>query len=258
MLKKILKVTLVLIGIVILVFGCIYFNQVNKAKVKIDAMISDADKMANENDYYGAIDKLKEIPQKFNINYVGLGSIKDDVNDKIKDYTEKESNDTSGENLERAIDHGKKSIVKNLVEKGVDINSKVDGDSVFNYAVKNNCGIDVIKLMIEKGAIVGYDIVDESKDNTVNKVLRDTYDKQEEAKRQAKEKADKAEEERLDSFKDKYPEIGMTYAEVEHSMIGKPNHINTTTTANGKEEQWVYGYSTYIYFKNGIVTAIQN
>lgn len=39
---------------------------------------------------------------------------------------------------------------------------------------------------------------------------------------------------------------------------GKPEDINTTVTSYGKREQWVYGLGSYVYFKDGKVTAIQN
>jgi hypothetical protein len=38
---------------------------------------------------------------------------------------------------------------------------------------------------------------------------------------------------------------------------GIPNQINRTTTSYDVEEQWVY-YNNYLYFKNGILTTIQN
>ena len=37
-----------------------------------------------------------------------------------------------------------------------------------------------------------------------------------------------------------------------------PTKINTTATANGTHEQWVYPDGRYYYFTNGILTAIQN
>lgn len=52
------------------------------------------------------------------------------------------------------------------------------------------------------------------------------------------------------------PAIGMTEAEVYASTWGKPQKVNTTETAAGKREQWVYD-GGYIYLDNGIVTAIQ-
>ena len=51
--------------------------------------------------------------------------------------------------------------------------------------------------------------------------------------------------------------IGMTKTEVENSTWGKPKDINKTTTAYGTQEQWCYSGYKYIYFENGIVTAIQ-
>jgi hypothetical protein len=50
--------------------------------------------------------------------------------------------------------------------------------------------------------------------------------------------------------------IGMTKAQVIASCWGKPQNINTTATANGIHEQWVYG-GGYVYLDNGVVTAVQ-
>lgn len=38
---------------------------------------------------------------------------------------------------------------------------------------------------------------------------------------------------------------------------GKPKSINKSTSKYGVDEQWVYGYNSYLYFSNGKVTAIQ-
>ena len=56
----------------------------------------------------------------------------------------------------------------------------------------------------------------------------------------------------------KEPAIGMTKDEVLDSTWGKPKDINKTTTAYGTREQWCYSGYKYIYFKNGIVTSIQD
>lgn len=55
----------------------------------------------------------------------------------------------------------------------------------------------------------------------------------------------------------KAPEIGMTADEVKKSTWGEPTKINKTTYSWGTSEQWVYSNYRYIYFENGIVTAIQ-
>ena len=52
--------------------------------------------------------------------------------------------------------------------------------------------------------------------------------------------------------------IGMTKQQVLDSMWGSPEKINTTTTKYGVSEQWVYPNYNYLYFENGILTAIQN
>lgn len=53
------------------------------------------------------------------------------------------------------------------------------------------------------------------------------------------------------------PAIGMTPDEVRNSYWGNPKEINKTTTAYGTSEQWVYSGYRYIYFDDGVVTAIQ-
>jgi hypothetical protein len=53
--------------------------------------------------------------------------------------------------------------------------------------------------------------------------------------------------------------IGMTAKQViEKSSWGEPATVNKIVTANGVDEQWVYGLRSYLYFKNGRLTAIQN
>lgn len=54
------------------------------------------------------------------------------------------------------------------------------------------------------------------------------------------------------------PRIGMTKDQVESSKWGNPSDINRTITADSISEQWVYGIGRYIYFKNGVVIAIQD
>jgi len=41
-------------------------------------------------------------------------------------------------------------------------------------------------------------------------------------------------------------------------MLGKSIKINRTTTVYGVSEQWVYDNYNYLYFEDGILTAIQN
>ncbi|AFM41004.1 hypothetical protein Desaci_2029 [Desulfosporosinus acidiphilus SJ4] len=52
--------------------------------------------------------------------------------------------------------------------------------------------------------------------------------------------------------------IGMTQQQVLDSSWGRPNEVNRTVTANGTHEQWVYDNGGYLYFDNGILTAVQN
>jgi hypothetical protein len=54
-----------------------------------------------------------------------------------------------------------------------------------------------------------------------------------------------------------FPRIGMRALDVMLSRWGAPQHTNKTTSARGTSEQWVYGDGKYLYFENGILTAIQ-
>lgn len=49
--------------------------------------------------------------------------------------------------------------------------------------------------------------------------------------------------------------IGMT-AEQARLSWGKPDQINSTTTANIEHEQWVYGRK-YLYIENGVLRSMQ-
>jgi hypothetical protein len=68
---------------------------------------------------------------------------------------------------------------------------------------------------------------------------------------------EKRPKERQDSKPKSPPRIGMTEAQVLASSWGKPTSVNTTITAYGNSEQWVYGNRMYVYFRNGKVSAIQ-
>lgn len=52
--------------------------------------------------------------------------------------------------------------------------------------------------------------------------------------------------------------LGMTQEEVRACGWGNPSSINTTTTARGTHEQWVYDGRSYLYFQGNRLTAIQN
>lgn len=51
--------------------------------------------------------------------------------------------------------------------------------------------------------------------------------------------------------------IGMTPEDVRASSWGKPNNINRSIYSHGVSEQWVYGGGNYLYFRNGVLDAIQ-
>lgn len=51
--------------------------------------------------------------------------------------------------------------------------------------------------------------------------------------------------------------IGMS-AEMALESQGTPIEINRTVTASVVREQWVYGTGVYLYFDNGVLTAVQD
>lgn len=51
--------------------------------------------------------------------------------------------------------------------------------------------------------------------------------------------------------------VGMSAQDAIDSSWGKPRKVNRTTTAHGVSEQWVYD-GGYLYFRDGVLTSIQN
>jgi hypothetical protein len=52
--------------------------------------------------------------------------------------------------------------------------------------------------------------------------------------------------------------IGMTAEQViNDTSWGRPNHVNSTTTAAGEREQWLYPGQQYLSFENGRLVAVQ-
>lgn len=79
-----------------------------------------------------------------------------------------------------------------------------------------------------------------------------------------KEKLDREAAEYVQSLRDEEelkksnPAIGMTKSQVEKCAWGKPDRKNISEYSWGIEEQWVYDGKGYVYFENGVVTAIQH
>lgn len=87
------------------------------------------------------------------------------------------------------------------------------------------------------------------------KAERIAKEKREAAAREAKEKMEAAKQ--LAEWRKKGVTIGMTAERVRLSNWGRPDHINRTIRSSGVREQWVYD-GGYLYFEDGILTAIQN
>jgi hypothetical protein len=73
-----------------------------------------------------------------------------------------------------------------------------------------------------------------------------------------REKATDAEAKRVRSEKKREGvSVGMSEQDALDSSWGKPQKINRTTNAYGVSEQWVYD-GGFLYFKDGVLTSIQN
>jgi len=115
----------------------------------------------------------------------------------------------------------------------------------------------LIDSSIESGVLLTYDPVAKQKEQEAAEA------------RQAKVAAAQRSAERISLIKaKKWPaniekavldgkvQIGMTDEQVRMSL-GKPVTVNRTVTANTVTEQWVYGSSTYLYFRDGVLTSWQ-
>jgi hypothetical protein len=83
--------------------------------------------------------------------------------------------------------------------------------------------------------------------------------KEAEAKQAAKARLEEyvqANPEYREAILNKKVTLGMSTDDVIASW-GKPDHVNTTVTASGKHEQWVYG-DQYLYFEDGRITSWQS
>ena len=69
---------------------------------------------------------------------------------------------------------------------------------------------------------------------------------------------EREEQKQAEESKNAEPEIGMTKSEVLNGAWGAPDKKNIDEYEWGIEEQWVYDGRGYVYFVNGIVTAIQH
>lgn len=73
-----------------------------------------------------------------------------------------------------------------------------------------------------------------------------------------REKAADAEAKRIRAEKKRNGvSVGMSEQDALDSSWGKPRKINRTTNAYDISEQWVYD-GGYLYFKDGLLTSIQN
>lgn len=72
-----------------------------------------------------------------------------------------------------------------------------------------------------------------------------------------KDKIAKDAEAKRAELKQQEPAIGMTEYEVLNSAWGEPKDKNVTITKYGTHEQWIYAHNRYVYFDDGMVSAVQ-
>ena len=80
---------------------------------------------------------------------------------------------------------------------------------------------------------------------------RIAYLAHEKAQQRADEAADRARRRRQGVA------VGMSQNDVLLSSWGRPDHINRSEYSWGNTEQWVYSTGNYLYFRNGVLSAIQ-
>lgn len=106
----------------------------------------------------------------------------------------------------------------------------------FDKGIIERAAVEQIKITYEDGTSIKY-ISSEGKEAEEQKTI--------------------AEEKERQDYLANEPKIGMTTDEVKASNWGNPQKINKTTYEWGTTEQWCYPNNEYIYFEDGIVTAIQ-
>ena len=92
----------------------------------------------------------------------------------------------------------------------------------------------------------------------IKKMQKETNDRYNDLMQKFEEERQKKRNYEIQLAKKPNAKIGMTKDKiVNKSNWGEPDDINTTIDSYGTFEQWVYGSSQYLYFKNGKLTSIQ-
>ena len=177
------------------------------------------------------------------------------------------------------------ATLKPLLGKLEVVNFKSEGETIFEYIVKNSKGekfiirkscelltdedvapYNGVNIFRNRTAIID-DLIDETAWVFNTSILKNVAAKEAAAKetrvRQSQELQD-----RPNKLMKKYGEkiaqkilngrveIGMT-ADMCIEAWGKPDRVNTTIIVGLKSEQWVYGITHFLYFENGVLTGIQ-
>jgi hypothetical protein len=211
-----------------------YFHkQMQQAKAMIDSYRIDLDlsEYQNEADYY----KMHPAKTQEQIR-----------KEKIEEFHQESAR-------QRQKDYEKQ---KNLREYNIKIQKRNDSLKIVAERVKYVA--DSIELINEK-----IENERQRKEEIAYQVKTEQEIKRAKAKRAESEKIRHAElirkygQEKGDLIFNKKVKIGWSKEMCTESW-GKPNDINRTTMQDLVREQWVYGLDRYLYFDNGVLTAIQD
>lgn len=238
-------------------------DKIEQAKAEnIDTEFIDMLSQVNITDnYYMSYEMSEGLEKKIELlkGYNELVKVSNSINN--KDYIEANNllatlnSNTDNEDIKEKItakqEEIKDVLYEQVIAKAQELINKKDYTSA--------------QTLLENYKDLGNKTILDMYNNATNEVNRIEAEKKakEEAERKAREKKEAEEEakriaEEKARKKREGVRIGMTKQDVLDSSWGKPNYINKTTTKYGVHEQWVYGGGNYLYFDDGILTAIQD
>ncbi len=128
--------------------------------------------------------------------------------------------------------------------------------SMGTYAEVHQCKVNGSLVFQDKPCAGSSTIGDRIKEQNAKIKKEVEIDKKEQLRRQQWDAQSKEAQKEFNSRP--FPYVGMSSAT--KSVWGEPTIKNVTRSANGTREQWVYrsnsGKTKYLYFTNGILTAI--
>ena len=235
-------------------------NKENAIKIDIKNKIVEADKIAQSGKYLDAFGSLRKIQVSYDLSK--YPTMSKEIELKQKEYDFKAYYTSSSKKIEDkdfySASDDLQYLLKNYNQK--EETKKLCNDTlkkIDNYLdvnKKNDFGIETILTLMA----ITYPEKKESIKAIFNK--NDSYNEihtsLDDSIHYATHSDEEVHNEHINDLP-KEPSIGMTADEVRNSTWKNPEKVNQTITLNGKHEQWVYSGDKYVYFDNGVVTAIQ-